>query len=313
MDGDLRQADEWGHYLSSQGWKIEELKHQKSNTKVYVRKLPLIGSVVKIQRPAITPSIGEVDKIARKHRAICVKLEPLSAAHYSLLTINGFVPDSAPSLATKEITVNLTPPLEEIVANLPTDSARTRRSIEEGQHNGVEVRCLEGKKTSASDGMLREFHRLLSQTSLRQNFFAPSFDQLKAEISAFGPKAALFLAYALPSHSITPVSNRPLAGALVLIHGKTAYYHHAASAKDGQRLCAPYLMMWEIIKRAKSLGLTTLNLGGVYDSRYHRQTRHWRKFSVFKKKFGGAVEYPPPLIKCYHPLPRIIAQIGSGI
>src|SRR3990167_8358286 len=100
MDPDLRQSDGWAEYLESQGWVVEKL----GNTKVFVRKIPPFGAVAKIQRPAEIPTAAEINRIARKHHALFVKLEPLAVSPKPLA---GFQNDSSPNLATKTIILDL--------------------------------------------------------------------------------------------------------------------------------------------------------------------------------------------------------------
>ena len=46
---DLRQSEGWSRYIDQLGWRVEESKIQDPRSKIYIRKLPLIGAVVKIQ------------------------------------------------------------------------------------------------------------------------------------------------------------------------------------------------------------------------------------------------------------------------
>src|SRR3989337_694177 len=100
MKQDLRQSDGWAEYLESQGWLVEKL----GNTKVFIRKIPPFGAVAKIQRPVEIPTVAEIDRLAKKHRVLFVKIEPLSTVNnqqiarfgeaepsYELLTNHGFV------------------------------------------------------------------------------------------------------------------------------------------------------------------------------------------------------------------------------
>lgn len=138
------------------------------------------------------------------------------------------------------------------------------------------------------------FYSLFVETSRRGHFWVPPFKELEAKINAFGKNALIFLAYPnnVGVQRNGPSTSRaeraePIAGALVLIHDHTAYYIHAGSTAEGQKLEAPYLLIWEIIKKAKSLGCTKLDLEGIYDERFPKLTKNWQGFTVFKKKFGG--------------------------
>ncbi len=83
-----------------------------------------------------------------------------------------------------------------------------------------------------------------------------------------------------------------LAGIILLKHDKIMYYYYAFSSKEGQKLFAPYLLVWEGIKLAKKQGCQIFDFEGIEDSRY-KSTKSWRGFTHFKKSFGGKeVEYP---------------------
>lgn len=299
MCGDLRQSKEWARYLSSQGWQVEKLQIADYRLQVYVRKIPLIGSVVKIQRPRIIPPVEAIDKIARKHRALFVKLEPLPTVSYKLLTRHGFIRDSAPSLPTKTTVLPLTKSEDKLWKALSQDTRHDTKEAEKYQTSVISYQSGDRKFGRA----LESFSHLLSETGRRGGFWPPNFGQLKAKAEAFGKNAVLFLAYPKPY----PPNLKPLAGALILIHGTTAYYHHTATSTTGRRLNASYFLMWRIIQNAKSSGLKALDLGSIYDPRYHKATKRWQNFSIFKKKWGGKeVEYPPPLIKYYSSLAKLL-------
>lgn len=95
--------------------------------------------------------------------------------------------------------------------------------------------------------------------------------------------------------------NIVLAGALILIHDKISYYFHAASTPEGQKLSAPYLVVWEAIKLAKKKDCRVFDFEGIYDERF--PIKSWKGFTHFKKSFGGKeVEYSKTSLKFYNPL-----------
>ena len=82
-----------------------------------------------------------------------------------------------------------------------------------------------------------------------------------------------------------------LAGAVVLIHQKTAYYYYAASLPAGKLLHLPYLVVWELMKETKKRECKIWDWEGIYDERW--SNKGWRGFTHFKKSFGGyQVEFP---------------------
>ncbi|MEX2053492.1 MAG: hypothetical protein WD940_00565, partial [Patescibacteria group bacterium] len=305
MSTDLRQTDSWAKYLGGQGWGVEELKVQGSNFKVkaYIIKIPWVGSVVKIQRPDELPPQEEIDRIAKKHHALFVKIEPLYPIPYTLYP--SFELDPNPNLLTKTIAVDLAPGERILWKNLAPDA---RQSVRKARRQKLRVEsCRLGDPEFGEK--LRKFQLLLAETGKRQHFGASSHSQLQAKVDAFGKDAILFLVF--------PPSNRqdPLAGALLFLSGETAFYHHTASSKAGKKLFASYLLMWEIFKelRDKRPEILYLEFEGITDPRFP-QTKRWERFTVFKRKWGGReIEFPPPLIKHYHPLVKALFRLSQKI
>lgn len=332
MGNDLRQSQGWARFLASQGWEVEKLRvicvskngrAERAVTnyelRIFIRKIPLIGSVIKIQRPKIIPPVKEIDRIAKKHHAFCVKLEPANSKQLTAKSsrpLAGFVRDSAPSLPTKDTIVSLTKSEKELWKTLSPD---TRHDIEEAEKNRISVASHQpGDKKF--DQALESFFRLLSETGRRKGFWSPNFKQLKAKTEAFGKNSILLLAHPPSSAGWRTTDgqvllpNRPIAGFLILIHNGTAYYHYTATSIAGRKLSATYLLMWKTMLKAKNLGLGSLNLGSIYDPRYHKVTKGWQNFSTFKKKWrGNEVEYPIPLIKYYHPAAKFLSKLGANL
>ena len=295
---DLRQSNEWAEYITRLGWWVEETRKQENKkTKIFVRKLPLVGAVMKIQRPSEIPPIEEIDRIAKKYRALFVKLEP-SLQPFNHLTIQPFVPDAWPLAPTRTIHLDLTPDEEEIFKNFSKDG---RYSVRKAKREGVGIGSSKLDPLEA-DKSLETFYDLLKSTGKRKRFYVAPLKDLEAKAETFKNKSALLLAY----HN-----HKPIAGALILFHDDVAYYHHAASNLEGRKLLAPYLVVWEAIKLAKKRGCHTLDLEGVYDQRYKIYKR-FRKIGIFKKKFGGEeVEYPGSFIKYYNPLVKLAFKVTS--
>jgi len=76
-----------------------------------------------------------------------------------------------------------------------------------------------------------------------------------------------------------------LAAALVVYFGKRATYFFGGSLNHHRHVMAPYLLHFEIMRRAKALGFAEYDLWGVAPA---EQSDHpWGEISVFKRKFGG--------------------------
>lgn len=264
---DLRQTKEWGKYLEYLGW---ESVYLNSGVAVRIRRLGPVA-VLKVQRPEVLDEsdLQEILTIRKKYHGFLTKIEPLVGGG----TLNtplrkfGFRLDGWPLSVSKTIVIDLAPSEEEILARFSKDG---RYCLRQAEKNNLKI------KNDAIE--LVNFYTLFQQTASRGHFWVPSVKEMEAKVQAFGEKAIIFLSYQ---------NEIPVAGALVFVCDTTAYYLHAGSILEGQKLEAPYLLIWEIIKKAKSLGCTKLDLEGIYDERFPASTKNWQGFTTFKKKFGG--------------------------
>ena len=91
-----------------------------------------------------------------------------------------------------------------------------------------------------------------------------------------------------------------LAGMILTIFSDTTTYLHGGSASRLREAMAPYLLHWEAIKLAKSLGCSYYDFGGVTSGSAHPS---WEGITRFKKSFGGyEVSYPGTYDLVYSPI-----------
>ena len=76
-----------------------------------------------------------------------------------------------------------------------------------------------------------------------------------------------------------------LATALVMYFGRTATYYQGGSRISNRNVMAPYLLHFEIMRRAKTLGYQCYDFFGITPEGEPRDG--WTDISVFKRKFGG--------------------------
>ncbi|MEX1061592.1 MAG: GNAT family N-acetyltransferase [Patescibacteria group bacterium] len=299
---DLRQSPAWTRYLSALGWQTEEVKSRNGRAQAYIRKIPLLGTVIKIQRPSSIPDLKEVDQLAKKHHALLIKLEPALNAPIPNLDRAGYQKDPNPNSPTRTINLALDKPQRVLWENLSKDSRQTLR------RTGSKLISKNFNFGEPGfDVALGKFHHLLQESGKRGGFSATPIEELAAKCKAFGKHARVFLVS-------QPKAGRPVAGALVLEWQETAYYHHTASSEEGLQLHAPYFMMWEIIKffKRRPIPIRFLDFEGIYDSRYQKTTKGWQGFTVFKRKWGGEeISYPAPLIKFYNLPTKLLFKLGN--
>jgi len=254
----------------------------------------LFWSVIKIQRPSKSPEgfFEKVDTLARANKALFVKIEPGINEDENLLLRHGYLKSQDPLSPTKTIIIDVKPAPDEMLKKFSKDTRQKIRcaSVTEPNPALTQIAKLDDLKK------LEEFYKLFSQVASRKKFWKPSFAEIKKKAEAF--KNSGFI-------STLHLKKVPAATAMILIEEKSAYYEHAAcNSKIAEDF--PYLLLWEVIKECKKRRLDNLDLCGIFDERFSKATSRWKKFSIFKKKWGGEeLAYPCPYIKYYNPLCKI--------
>lgn len=294
--GDLHQTPEWADFMRKIGWVSETLP--ATTCQVFIKKLPVVGSIIKILRPA-SLNLNEIDKIAHKNRALFLKVEPaLTGVSPQNLLQNGFLPDNWPLCATRVYRIGLEDSLEGMMVRFSKDA---RYSIHRAERNGITVDITPLINFKKDHPKLRIFYQLFKHTGEKKGFWVPPRRELEAKAVAFAKKSYLVLA---------KFGEDYVSGAFVIVNGNTAYYEHAAANALGRKLLAQYLVVWETIKLAKEKGCQILDLGGIADPRF-KISRRWQGLEVFKAKFGGEiVTYPSSYTKYYNPLIKFLFKLN---
>lgn len=264
---DLRQSSEYADYLEKSGWRTEKI----GGVYVFIRRLPLTPfSVIKIQRPEKLPDLREIERLAREYRAVAVYIEPEQG---KILKAQGYKLSKSPFLPTKTIQVDLSLSEEKLLAQMKKD---TRYSIRKFKKSALSKRL---KYEKAKE--VKEFWRAWKRIGGFERII-PSLKNTLALKEAFGEKA-LFLTVV--------EEGKIVAGTIVLIADKSAYYYYAFTSKEGRKVLAQYGLVWEAIREVKKRGGRTFDFEGIYDERF--PIKSWQGFSHFKKSFGGKeVVYP---------------------
>jgi len=303
MINDIHQSKKYGQYMKKIGWIVEKV----NDCQIFIRRFPLIGSLIKIQRLNQPIPLKEIEKVARKYHAFKIIIEPQAKSllrwwsrkagtartvgrsdkHEKLtseisLTMKqlksfGYKKSNSPYLPTKTVQIDLTLPEKEILSQM---KKKTRYSLRRAQKSSLII-----KKSEDIESFIQ----------LKAKYFFPFGFFVKKEINAlwqiFHPKHAILLL-------ASDTNNDSLAGIFLLFHQKTAHYWLAASTKQGKKLSAPTLLVWKALKLSKKRGCKIFDFQGIYDSRFHKTTKFWQGFTRFKKGFGGKeIEYPGCFVK----------------
>lgn len=297
---DLRQTPEYALYTKSLGWSVRRLADQVSGIRfqVFIKKLSLLGSIGKLQRPQGKLDSQKLDEFARKHKLAVLYIEPSLDTKYTIQNTRYKIYKSC-FLPSKTIHIDLKLSEDELFNQI---KKKTRYGIRSAQKKGV---CVAQSKD------IDLFVQMWQRSARKRGMWFPLKKEITALWNAFGKKAHILFAYKNhPIHDTQyTIHNTPTAGVLLVRSPDTAYYMYAFSTKEGNRLSAPTLLVWEAIKLAKNPpaggGSKVFDFEGVYDERYP-QTKNWKGFTRFKEGFGGkTVTYPEALVRYYNPLMRV--------
>jgi lipid II:glycine glycyltransferase (peptidoglycan interpeptide bridge formation enzyme) len=245
---------------------------------VFLRRLPILGTIAKLQRFEKIPGKKETIEFLRMHHVRTFAPEPaesVSQTSYKswIRAIGPYTKiSSSPFLPTKTFLIDLRQTEDEIFQRF---SEAKRRAVRKAQKQGVEVRestdiqtILDVKKRSAG------FLGFIVVTTIPQLW------------KVFEKHATILLAH-------HPSSPRPVGGILLLFWNKRALYWLVGATKLGKRYAAPTLLVWEALRVSKNRGCTKFDFLGVNDERLPKDNPSWRGFTKFKEGFGGKPLYYP--------------------
>jgi lipid II:glycine glycyltransferase (peptidoglycan interpeptide bridge formation enzyme) len=261
---DIRQTKKYATYMAAVGWKVEKV----DGVYCYLRKFPVIGYFVKIQRPK---NFGDliIRRLRKKYRIFQIVIEPENEyIAYSIKYI-GFNRSKNPYVPSKTLIVDLTKSPEKILANFKKDARYAIRKT-----NNVLIH---------EEKDIRTFHDGWRHSVSLSRYVIP-INQLFAMKKTF-EKDCVFLS-----------NDNISSGAIFLLADKTVYYWQAFTSKSARKTLIQYKIVYEGMLWGKKRGAKQFDFEGIYDERFPQKT--WAGFTHFKKSFGGReVLYPGALVK----------------
>jgi lipid II:glycine glycyltransferase (peptidoglycan interpeptide bridge formation enzyme) len=157
---------------------------------------------------------------------------------------------------------------------------KTRYNIRLALKKGVVVRASSDMET---------FQRLMQVTGERDTFAVHSIEYYRQAYELFTPRGECQLL-------IAEYQGEPLAALLVFAHGRRAWYLYGASGNERRDFMPTYLLQWEAMRWARSLGCEMYDLWGVPDEDYETLETNFSQRSDglwgvyrFKRGFGGSL------------------------
>ena len=161
----------------------------------------------------------------------------------------------------------------------PCESAILAQMKPKGRYNiGVARRHGVSVVEDTSERGVADFLRIYKRMAVRQGVRAKPADYFRPLISTLSDKQRGSLFFA-------KYQGRCLATALVVYFGSRATYFFGGSLAIHRNVMAPYLLHFEIMRRAKALGHQWYDLWGIAPP--NEPDHPWQRISIFKAKFGG--------------------------
>jgi len=161
--------------------------------------------------------------------------------------------------------IDLDPSKDDIMAQM---KPKGRYNVRVARRHGVSV-----VEDVSSQG-IADFLNIYEETFARKKLTAKNY-KLISIILASGRGSVFFAEY----------QGTRLATALVVYFADTATYFYGGSRAIHRNVMAPYLLHFEIMRKAKALGCRYYDLFGVAPS--GALDDGWKDISVFKRKLGG--------------------------
>lgn len=263
---DIRQTEQYANYLSDLGWIVERIEE----VNYFIKKFPIIGSVIKIQRPEVV-DLKTIKDLSNRYRAFQVIVEPKTEYQVSCIKNQGFKPSSSAYLPTKTLHLDLALSTKRLISSMKKDA---RYALRKCQEANVQCRIENNPETFRKEW----------KKAVGWKLYVPPLSQLTVIKKSFKDNS-LFL-----------LDKNTASGAIFLFGGKTAYYWQAFTDNEGRRSKVQYYIIWNAIKWAKKKGAKVFDFEGIYDERF--PNNGWLGFTHFKKSFGGyEVKYPGAFVK----------------
>ena len=254
------------------GAMVQKLRHRSGSIFYYIQEGPVLPAEESRAEEILAATMAAIDE-RRKSEAgpvSHVRIEPRWESPPARLP--GFEPIPRRDRYVEPrntLCIDLRPSIEEILARM---APKGRYNVSVAQRHGVTV-----VEDTSRDG-LSDFQGIYGDTAARQGFRRkpPAYFQDLLPLAAPEGRARLFFA----EHR-----GVRLAAALVVQFGPRATYFYGGSLADRREVMAPYLLHFEILRRAKEAGREWYDLWGVAPP--GDPSHPWAGISTFKRRFGG--------------------------
>lgn len=271
------QTYEWATFREKTGVKVVSEKGMQ----ITIHKVPRtsfnIGYFPKGKMPD-KEMIKNLREIGEKENCVFIQLEPnivFEKENFNKMRELGLVPSAHPLFTKYNFILDISKSEEELLKNM---HPKTRYNIRVAEKKGVKI------EEDSSEKAFEEYLRLTEETTTRQKFYAhtKNYHRLmwetlrKNKIDKEKLTAHLFKA---------TYEKEVLVTWIVFVFKDTLYYPYGASSSNHREVMASNLMMWEVIKWGKKLGLKYFDMWGSLGPNPDPKDP-WFGFHRFKQGYG---------------------------
>jgi len=262
----LMQSWGWGEFKRRMGWQVYRIAVKEQNQMVagaqmFIKSLPAgVGSVAYVPRGPLVdwmdlPTCGillkELNRIARKARAVFLKVEPpliKNAESHARLRDLGFHSSENTNQPRNTIVMDIQPDEETLLEQM---RKKTRQYIRKAEREGLTVRA-------ASVEDLPAITNLLHRTGQREGIAVRGLEYFQAEWETFHQSNQIVF-------HLAELDGKLVAVRSAQCFGRHTAEFHAGADRTGLQNHANYLLVWEGVKWAKRLGCITYDFWGIPD------------------------------------------------
>lgn len=266
------QTKTWGEFREKTGVRVVSVDdlfltiHPVPYTSYTIGYLPKGPNITK----KLLDALWEVGK---KENCIFIQIEPNIEKTNVKYNFKNLYYSAHPLFTNYTFILDLTKSEEELLKNM---HPKTRYNIRLAEKKGVIV-----TEDNSSDAF-EEYLKLTKETTARQSFYAHTemyhrlmWETLRSQKSD-GLTTHLFKA---------TYNGETLVTWVLFVLGDTLYYPYGASTDKHKEVMASNLMMWEVIRFGKKLGLRKFDMWGAMGKNPDKNDP-WYGFHRFKESYG---------------------------
>lgn len=228
--------------------------------------------------------IRTLESLAHIEHSMFIRIEPLHDVVVELLMRNGMRLKHSPHHLQ---------PVRTVIADLTLTEDELLNRLHHKHRYNINLARRHGVTVEESDNV-DAFWKLLRETAEHDDFRTHGVLYYKKLLQYFNKdggelRTRLFLAH----HG-----GRPVAGVIMMEHGRTVTYLHGALGREHRALMAPHLVHWTLMQQYKQKGYAWYDFWGI-------DAGSWPGVTRFKLGFGArTVEYPGSFDLIFRPVWR---------